>query len=49
MRIKQLYGMTPAAGFGPKALQAVRQKMVESGWCRTNINKQVNRLRHVFK
>ena len=23
--------------------------MVEMGWCRTNINKQVNRIRHVFK
>lgn len=47
--LKALYGSTPAAKFGPKALCAVRQRMVELGWCRTNINKQVARLRTLFK
>lgn len=47
--LKELYGDTLAVDFGPKALGAVRQKMIKAGWCRTNINKQVNRLRHVFK
>jgi len=47
--IKELYAETQAADFGPLALQAVRHKMIDKGWCRTYINKQVNRIRHVFK
>ena len=38
----QLYGEIPACQFGPRSLRAVRHRMVEMGWCRTNINKQVN-------
>ena len=45
----KLYGTTPAAEFGPLALKAVREEMVRSGWARTNINRQVNRIRYVFK
>jgi integrase len=44
-----LYGRTPARDFGPLALQAVRQKMIEAKWCRTYINAQTSRLRIVFK
>ncbi|HUW34124.1 MAG TPA: site-specific integrase, partial [Planctomycetota bacterium] len=47
--MKELYGNTPATEFGPRALKTVRQKMVEMGWCRSYTNKQVNRVRHVFK
>jgi len=47
--LKELYGASPAADFGPRALKALRQKMIEMGWCRPYINKQVNRIRHVFK
>jgi hypothetical protein len=47
--VKRLYGLTPAAGFGPLALRAVRDEMVKLGWCRSHINRQVNRVRHVFK
>lgn len=46
--LKALYGFTHAAAFGPKALRAVRQKMIEMGWCRTRINRQIGRLKHVF-
>jgi integrase len=45
----ELYGLTPAASFGPLALKTVREKMIEAGWCRTRINRQLNRVRHVFK
>jgi len=47
--LKELYADTPAADFGPRALKAVRLKMVDMGWCRPYVNKQVNRIRHVFK
>jgi hypothetical protein len=46
--LRRLYGDTPAAAFGPKSLKAVREVMIQTGWARTNINRQVNRLRHVF-
>ena len=47
--LKELYGESRAADFGPRALKAVRRKMIDHGWCRPYINKQVNRIRHIFK
>ncbi len=47
--LKELYGETRAADFGPRALKAVRQKMIDHGWCRPYINKQINRIRLIFK
>jgi integrase len=47
--MKDLYGLTPAAQFGPLALRAVREQMVESGLCRTTINARVHRIRRVFR
>jgi len=47
--LKDLYGNTLAKDFGPLALKAVRQKMIEKGWCRTNINKMISRIRLMFK
>ena len=44
-----LYGLTPAAEFGPLALDAVRQHMIGRGWCRTLINRRVERVKRVFK
>lgn len=46
---RELYGHTPAAGFGPLALKAVRTRMVEMKWARRTINHQIRRLRKVFK
>lgn len=43
------YSRTPVAEFGPLALKAVRQKMVDAGWSRTYTNHQVNRIRRAFK
>ncbi|MCA9253473.1 MAG: site-specific integrase [Phycisphaerales bacterium] len=47
--LRELYGDTRAAEFGPRALQAVRQRMIELGWCRTNINKHVGRIKSLFR
>lgn len=52
--LKRLYGPTPAAEFGPKALRACRESMIGGGggrrqWSRRNINKQVARIKRLFK
>ena len=45
----ELYADVKAADFGPLALKAVRQTMVDKGWCRSQVNKQTSRLKHVFR
>ena len=47
--LKELYSNTLATDFGPRALKAVQQHLVAMGWCRPYINKQINRIRHIFK
>ncbi|MEX2673806.1 MAG: site-specific integrase [Phycisphaeraceae bacterium] len=47
--VRKLYGSEPAEAFGPKRLRAVRQSMIEAGWSRSHINKQVSRVRQAFK
>jgi integrase len=47
--LRALYGHAPAAEFGPLALQAVRRRMIELGWCRNRVNKQVGRVKRIFK
>jgi len=47
--LANLYGPTPAREFGPLSLKAVREAMVQQGWARTNVNRQVNRVKYVFK
>lgn len=47
--LKELYGLTAAADFGPKALKAVREHMVSQGLCRRMVNARVNRIRRIFK
>jgi integrase len=47
--LKELYGPTPAADFGPLRLEAVRQRMVDLGWCRRTINLHVGRIKHFWK
>ena len=47
--VKELYGHVRAIDFGPLALRAVREKMISKGWCRTHINKQVDRVRRMFR
>ncbi|MBW3598553.1 MAG: site-specific integrase [Planctomycetes bacterium] len=47
--LKRLYGPTPAIQFGPKALKTVRQAMVDAGNSRGYINKNVSRIRRMFR
>jgi integrase len=47
--LRKLYGHTPAAEFGPKALAAVRQEMIGAGWRRSLINHRIDRVRRVFR
>jgi integrase len=47
--LRALYGHTEATAFGPLALRAVQNKMIELGWCRTHLDKQISRIRSVFK
>lgn len=47
--LAKLYGHILARDFGPLALKAVRQKMIESGWSRGVINHSISRIRHIFK
>lgn len=49
MVVRELFGRTPAAEFGPKQLKAVRQAMVERDWCRNVVNAQVDRVKRMFK
>ena len=46
---RELYAATPAVQFGPKALAAVRQHMVGLGWCRSLVNRQVDRIRRAMR
>lgn len=47
--VKDLFWDTLAADFGPLKLRIVRQAMIEKGWSRSYINRQVKRLRHIFR
>ncbi len=47
--LKELYGHTRAADFGPLALKACRTAMVKKGWARTYVNAQVDRVRRIFR
>ena len=52
--LRKLYGSTLAAEFGPLKLKTVREAMIHPadgapGWTRKNINKQINRIRQMFK
>jgi integrase len=47
--VRRLYGRQQAAEFGPKKLKAVRQSMIDAGWVRTHINKQISRVKRMFR
>ncbi len=47
--LRQLYGRTAAAEFGPKALKTVRQRLVEQDLCRNVVNHRISRIKRVFK
>ncbi len=47
--LRKLYGHTTARDFGPLALKAVRQSMIDSGLARSTINQRVGRIVWMFK
>jgi integrase len=47
--LRELYGHTPARDFGPLALKAVRQRMVEAGQCRNVVNQRIGRVKRMFR
>jgi integrase len=47
--VRELFGDLPAAEFGPRHLKAVRDRMIEKGWCRTQINGRVGRIKRAWK
>lgn len=47
--LRRLHGQTPAEDFGPQALRLVRIAMVQAGRCRSLINKDINRVRGLFR
>ena len=47
--LKQLYGRLHVTDFGPKALKAVRQRMIDSGNSRKYVNNNVGRIKRMFK
>lgn len=46
--VRALYGRTNAADFGPLALKAVRDRMIQAGNSRRYINQQCSRIRAMF-
>ena len=47
--LRALYGRSKAKDFGPLALRAVREKMIEVGLSRSTINARINRIRRAFR
>ena len=47
--LKKLYGHTPAASFDTLALETVRDQMIADGHCRNRVNKDVARVKRLFK
>jgi integrase len=47
--VSNLFGRLPASEFGPKALKQVREQMTGKDWSRGYVNKQVNRVKRMFR
>ena len=47
--LRRLYGHTKASEFGPKALKAVRQHMIDEGLSRGVVNRRIGRIKRAFK
>lgn len=47
--LRDLYGRTLAADFGPLTLKVVRADMLRRDWSRSHINKQVGRIKMIFR
>jgi len=47
--VQRLYGEHPASDFGAMALKACREAMILAGHCRTSINRDVGRVKRMFR
>jgi integrase len=47
--LKELYGDTEANSFGPQELKTVRESMIIRGWLRKPINRNVERIRRMYR
>jgi integrase len=47
--LNRLYGHTPAADFDSLALKAVRDEMIRGGRCRSRVNRDISRVRRLFR
>jgi integrase len=47
--LRRLYGHTPAGDYGPLALKAVRQTMIDAGLSRGVVNHRIRRIKRFFK
>src|SRR5687768_5693111 len=47
--LQRLYGSTPVDQFGPLRLKALRGEMIRLRWARSYINKQIGRVKRVFR
>ena len=48
-RLTRLYGHTRPEDFGPLALKALREQMIDEGLARRTVNQHTNRIRRIFK
>jgi hypothetical protein len=47
--LKRLYGHTLAADFDSLGLEAVRDEMIRGGRCRSRVNRDISRVRRLFR
>jgi len=47
--VREVYGATPAVDFGPLALKAIRQRMIDSNLCRNEVNRRTRKIVRLFK
>ena len=47
--LKRLYGHTPATAFDSLALEALREEMIRERHCRNRVNKDISRVRRMFR
>jgi integrase len=47
--VRNRYGDTSAATFSPLALKAIQQAMIDEGWSRGFINRQIGRVKRMFR
>lgn len=47
--LRRLFGRQRVSTFGPRRLREVRDEMIRMGWCRQEVNRQVGRIKRMFK